>query len=170
MCCLARGIRLIFLLHKKTASINPNTQRRNNTMTTYNTFTSREQYISWRAEWRTEYNNLSIAIRTLKHAIADTHRAGDYAGTQQSRLLILQADAEQMITKRAFSKIRAGLLRNNPDLSGTELESKTEAGYAAFVAKHEAARIASREATKVRIAAKIAEKKLKASSHLLAAD
>ena len=32
-------------------------------------FETRDQYIAWRAEWRSEYKSTSIAIRAAKQAI-----------------------------------------------------------------------------------------------------
>lgn len=58
-------------------------------MTTF-TFKTREEYLKWRAEWKTEYKELSKEIRRLKNARKEfkwTYRAkGDTASQKRTKI------------------------------------------------------------------------------------
>lgn len=43
------------------------------------TFTTKDQYLAWRAEWRKQYAQLSSALRTLRLARKDYSRIGKVA-------------------------------------------------------------------------------------------
>ena len=96
-------------------------------MTTINihelTFITREQYITWRAAWRTEYANLMKAIRTLKNGIAEGSKNLLYTGNQQNRLISLRGDAVELLQLRARSKVIAGLLRDEKPLDEATIEA-----------------------------------------------
>jgi hypothetical protein len=132
-------------------------------------FTTREQYIAWRAAWRTEYKNLSIAIRTLKGAISEMQSKGELAGAQQNRLISLRAQATEMLSTRLTSKIRAGLLRAKSDMEpkklaefvSTELHDLIEIGAEAMIAKRKEKALTSQAAAKSTGKRKKAEKVLK---------
>ena len=132
-------------------------------------FTTREQYIAWRAAWRTEYKNLSIAIRTLKGAISEMQSKGELAGTQQVRLISLRAQATEMLSTRLLSKIRAGLLREKSDLEpkklaefvSAELHDAIIAGAEAAIAKRKEKALASQAAARATGKRKKSEKVMK---------
>jgi hypothetical protein len=144
------------------------TNQRNNKMTNTTDFTTREQYVAWRAAWRIEYNNLSIAIRTLKTAIADLMKNGEYSGVQQARLAQLRANANQMLETRLASKIQAGLIRN----TGEATPAQIAAGIALAKEGYETARILAMAKEKIRIEKKKAGVMLKNTRlpEMLAAD
>ena len=75
------------------------------------TIENREQYIAWRAAWRTEYKALSISIRATKLKISRMQKAGDSAGWEQSALSFQRVHAREMMELRMVSKIRARELR-----------------------------------------------------------
>jgi hypothetical protein len=119
-------------------------------------FTTREQYIAWRAAWRTEYKNLSIAIRTLKSTISEMQSKGELAGAQQVRLISFRAQATEMLSTRLLSKVRAGLLREKSDLEpkqlaefvSAELHDAMMACAEATIAKRKEKALASQTAAK----------------------
>lgn len=74
---------------------------------TFENITSRETYIKWRAEWRAEYKALSREIRATKYKIANTFRAGDYAGPLQAQVWKLRQRANEMLDARETGKKHA---------------------------------------------------------------
>ena len=75
-------------------------------MTTY-TFNSKETYLAYRSNWRTNYKALSQDIRTIKADIKETQRAKGYAGAIQYELLKMRAKATAMIEELKIAKVEA---------------------------------------------------------------
>jgi murein L,D-transpeptidase YafK len=71
------------------------------------TFTDRDSYISWRNEWRQNYQELSYKIYRLKRARCDKQRRNVYAGEEQSNLVLLRNDARIQMEIRNVSKLEA---------------------------------------------------------------
>jgi hypothetical protein len=71
-------------------------------MTTFN-FNSRETYLAYRAEWRTQYKALSQEIRDLKIVVKDEQRSGK--GTQQDVLQRKRNKAAAMMTQLEAAKL-----------------------------------------------------------------
>jgi len=73
------------------------------------TFTTREQYVAWRAQWRKEYAELSSRIRKENLALKDAFRGKGTASTWTIRhnLVVLRSTARAMLEMRAASKVRA---------------------------------------------------------------
>jgi hypothetical protein len=87
------------------------------TIDTTLTFTTRDTYLAWRAEWRAEYRKLSLAIRTSKRNIAQRFKNGGDAATLQHILLTQQYHAIIMLGLRAESKTRAAAQYNAQHLA-----------------------------------------------------
>lgn len=68
------------------------------------TFETREQYVVWRAEWRTSYLELSKIIRKAKLE----NKAADKAGLSKKYLGPLKMNAREALEERRLSKERAG--------------------------------------------------------------
>lgn len=77
-------------------------------MTNIETITTREAYIAWRSEWRTQYKALSREIRGTKYKISNTSRSGEYAGPLQNELRKLRIQANEMLEFRKEAKLLAG--------------------------------------------------------------
>jgi hypothetical protein len=69
-------------------------------------FTNRETYIIWRAEWRTEYKELSQTIRDTKIKLKNEFRETGYTDLNWD-LIQLRREATQMLGLRCNSKIMA---------------------------------------------------------------
>lgn len=74
-------------------------------------FFNRATYIAWRSEWRETYKDLSLSIRTLKVAIRDIQKSGNYAGNIQGNLEIQRSKARKMMEERVATKSLAKALR-----------------------------------------------------------
>lgn len=77
------------------------------------TFTTREEYVAWRAEWRANYKLTSQRIRTARNNIKNMQREGKWQGiwTQYSELGRAQHEARVLLDLRADSKVEAGKQR-----------------------------------------------------------
>ncbi len=64
------------------------------------TFTSREAYLAYRAEWRAEYAQTSKAIRETKLEIKRLFRANEPAASKQMMLSILRDTARRAMQQR----------------------------------------------------------------------
>jgi hypothetical protein len=71
------------------------------------TFTNKTEYLTWRAQWKTEYTQLSNNIRALKKGIKEAMRKRQYAGVAQNQLRHLREYATEMLELRKQSKILA---------------------------------------------------------------
>lgn len=80
------------------------------------TFTTKETYLAWRADWKAEYAATSETIRATKKAINQQHREQGYAKSADWRTL--------------FSSVRKA-----NELLGTLISAKEEAGRQYHAAK-----------------------------------
>ena len=73
-------------------------------------FNTRETYIAWRAEWRTEYATTSQQIREARNTIKNAQRENKWAGmwNHYSTLARSQRTARELLALREASKIEAG--------------------------------------------------------------
>lgn len=86
------------------------------------TFTTKESYLTWRAEWRKQYAELSAAIRTLRLARKEMSRTGEVSlarreawnkamalsqSVQQAYRVSLPEFATLMLARRVWSKEEA---------------------------------------------------------------
>lgn len=65
-------------------------------------FTTREEYLAWRAEWKAVYKQNSLKIRKLKVEIKEKARAGYGAGPLQSKkewLRVTQREALEILVE-----------------------------------------------------------------------
>jgi hypothetical protein len=69
------------------------------------TFTNKNQYITWRANWRQQYNALSSIISALKKERADKDSA--VRAGAQSALHYRRLEACKLMELRAASKVRS---------------------------------------------------------------
>jgi hypothetical protein len=74
---------------------------------TFNTFTTKQEYLAARQQWKDEYANLSDAIRATKLGIKQRMKAGEYAGRLQGELLSQKRLANQMLTALDDAKVEA---------------------------------------------------------------
>lgn len=66
-------------------------------------FTTKQEYLTWRAEWRANYKHLSENIRIAKLENKKLNRAG-----QSTRCLTsIKSTATEMLLERQASKVRA---------------------------------------------------------------
>ncbi len=71
------------------------------------TFTDREGYLNWIAEWRLVYKELSAQIASEKHKVAKASAAKDPAAPQMQRELVhKRVMAHKMMTLREEAKLR----------------------------------------------------------------
>lgn len=84
------------------------------------TFTTRETYIQWRAEWRQQYSALSAKIREQKFAFKHQQRKYDCASSAVTPatywraladLTKSQKTAKEMLAQRESSKLEAAKQR-----------------------------------------------------------
>ncbi len=71
------------------------------------TFTNKQEYLTARQEWKTEYAHLSYAIRATKLAIKKMMQEGRYAGSLQVQRLSQIAQANEMLKALAEAKVEA---------------------------------------------------------------
>jgi hypothetical protein len=86
------------------------------------TFTSKEGYLTWRAEWRKQYAELSAAIRTMRLARKECSRTGEVAperreawnkamalsqSVRQTYFVSMPEFATLMLARRKWSKEEA---------------------------------------------------------------
>lgn len=81
------------------------------------TFTTREEYFVWKAQWRTEYENVSLQIRKCKKRRNELFRNLDYAGNIQNLLLRYEYEANNLLGLRLESKKKSGQQRESNRLS-----------------------------------------------------
>jgi hypothetical protein len=72
-------------------------------------FTTREQYLTWRAEWRKQYRELSNSIREKKAKRNANFRNGDSAAVLQSIILRQKIAAFELMELHTESKKLAGM-------------------------------------------------------------
>lgn len=72
-----------------------------------NQFKTKEEYLQYRKEWKTEYKQLSEDIRECKKDIRDMQRNKEYAGGLQSSLVGLRAEATGMLEELKLAKQEA---------------------------------------------------------------
>ncbi len=123
------------------------------------TFTTREEYLAFRDAWKVQYKDLSIAIRSIKNAIAEMQSNGEFAGAQQNRLIVLKGRATDMLANRFAAKIRAGLLRKNPALTGEAYDAEFKIAFEAITTSHKQKQQVAVAKAKAKLAAKRALKK-----------
>ena len=70
------------------------------------TFTDRESYLRWRAEWKTVYNELSTGIRADARKVANQAREGKPASALQRELVHKRVMARKMMTLLDEAKLR----------------------------------------------------------------
>ena len=70
-------------------------------------FTTKEQYLAYRSEWKTEYNYLSESIREMKNDIKAAQHNKEYAGSMQNSLLHSKVEATCMLGELKASKEEA---------------------------------------------------------------
>lgn len=84
------------------------------------TFTTRETYVQWRAEWRRQYAELSAKIREQKLAFKHQQREYDYLSSvitpatywrALADLTKSQKTAKVMLAQRELSKLEAAKQR-----------------------------------------------------------
>ena len=82
-------------------------------MTNTFNFETREQYIAWRAEWKSAYETTSIAIRAAKKAIKTANRDNDWIALSRAHwsLISLKKQANKQLAERADSKMAAAAAR-----------------------------------------------------------
>ena len=73
------------------------------------TFTTREEYFEWRAEWRAAYKELSLNIRSEKLETVRLQRVGNFGPRDAWRARSLVQTANKMLDLRARSKELAGI-------------------------------------------------------------
>ncbi len=73
-------------------------------------FTTREEYVAWRAEWRANYKLVSQRIRTARNTIKNMQREDKWQGmwNQCAELVRARRDANELLELRIASKIEAG--------------------------------------------------------------
>jgi len=78
-------------------------------MNTKLTFTTKDEYIAWRAEWRRQYAAKSEEIRAIRRDIREAQHDGicGTVGRLTSDIRYLRAEATEMIALRHASKIRS---------------------------------------------------------------
>ena len=81
------------------------------------TFTTREQYLAYRAEWRHDYRALSETIRSHKVIAANMSRKGAFAGNIQALLQSERKQALAMMEERAESKLLCAHQRSTMPLA-----------------------------------------------------
>ena len=81
------------------------------------TFTTREQYLAYRAEWRQDYRALSATIRAHKLKAANMSRKGEFAGNIQALLQSERKQAFAMMEERAESKLLCAQQRTTMSLA-----------------------------------------------------
>lgn len=74
-------------------------------------FTTREEYLAWRAEWKADYKLRSQRIRALKKEIKGIARSGAYAGNEQMEREIYRAEARNALETLAEAKAEASRQR-----------------------------------------------------------
>lgn len=76
-------------------------------------FTSREEYVAWRAAWRSAYAAIATRIRTERAQLVTAQRGGQYQAANQALAAraVAQGIARRLLDVRAASKRRAGGLR-----------------------------------------------------------
>lgn len=67
------------------------------------TFTTREEYLAYRSEWRTKYKEITQRIRSLKKEHLEEQRAGK-GGYVGSRLRQTRREAHQMMLELEAAK------------------------------------------------------------------
>lgn len=73
------------------------------------TFTTRDEYTSWRSDWRSEYAEISAAIRQFRKDLKEAQRKG-YVGDVcvcNSHIHTLRQSANAMLAQRVESKLRS---------------------------------------------------------------
>jgi len=70
-------------------------------------FTDRASYLAYRKAWREEYATTSAEARALKTVRTRLAKDGEYAGSQQAKLVMVKAKATEMLAERAASKVEA---------------------------------------------------------------
>lgn len=81
------------------------------------TFTTREQYLAYRAEWRQDYRALSETIRSHKVKAAQMSKEGKHAGNIQALLQSERKQALVMMEERAESKLLCAQQRTTMSLA-----------------------------------------------------
>lgn len=76
-------------------------------MTTF-TFTTRETYLAYVAEWKQKYAAQSIIQRQLKQAIKVEARKSGWPWKEEHEYLAGKATARELLEERAASKEEAG--------------------------------------------------------------
>jgi hypothetical protein len=71
------------------------------------TFTNKETYIAWRAEWRADYAELTTKIRSLRREMNEAFRDNRPAANAQFQLRMARYKANEMMELRAEAKTRA---------------------------------------------------------------
>jgi hypothetical protein len=71
------------------------------------TFTTKEQYLEFVADWKHDYAKLSADIREGKKEMRETMRNRQYAGGTQNWLRSSAAEATDMIAMRKAAKVEA---------------------------------------------------------------
>lgn len=74
---------------------------------TFNTFTNKQEYLTARQEWKTEYANLSDAIRATKLGIKNAMREGQPAWRLQSEYAKQRKLANEMLEALETAKATA---------------------------------------------------------------
>lgn len=74
------------------------------------TFTTREEYVAWRAEWRANYLLASQRIRTARNNVKNMQREDKWQNIwfQYAELGRARRDANELLELRAASKVEAG--------------------------------------------------------------
>lgn len=75
------------------------------------TFTDRESYLKWRAQWRADYEEISNELRALRRSIVENMKAGQYAGREQYNRDIKRTAAFHQLMQRTASKRKSAKQR-----------------------------------------------------------
>lgn len=74
---------------------------------TFNTFTTKDEYLTAKQQWKDEYATLTSNIRATKRQIKQAMKAGQYAGTLQYERIKQKRLANEMLDALATAKIEA---------------------------------------------------------------
>lgn len=75
-----------------------------------NKFTTKEEYLQYRKEWKAEYKQLSEDIRETKKEILDLQKHKEYAGALQYHKLCQRKLASDMIKELKLAKAESNRL------------------------------------------------------------
>lgn len=81
-------------------------RKRREVMTTFD-FSNREEYLEYRANWKSEYMACSQEIRDLKKEIKKAQKAGEMAGGNQYKREMLRTKQRAALKELALAKIEA---------------------------------------------------------------